>query len=124
MTRSIPSSPLTEDGKLEVTGEKTYQVEPEKQKQTAESSESSSGASWTTNGVGMTEIPKDDGPVTEGKCVDEPPKAVEYPKGAEMFFIMLALVLSITLGSLDQASSISPSFSQSCLLPIHRTSVR
>ncbi|KAH8711974.1 major facilitator superfamily domain-containing protein [Phaeosphaeriaceae sp. PMI808] len=82
MSRSTPPPPFPEDGKL--------------------SSESSAVASSTVNGVEKPEIPEDDGPVTEEKGVDEPQKPVEYPKGIEMFFIMLALVLSITLCSLDQ----------------------
>ncbi|OQD93527.1 hypothetical protein PENSOL_c032G03845 [Penicillium solitum] len=45
----------------------------------------------------------DNGPFPEEKAVDEPPTPVaEYPKGMEALFIMVALVLSITLCSLDQ----------------------
>ncbi|CAI7625861.1 unnamed protein product [Penicillium discolor] len=45
----------------------------------------------------------DDGPTPEEKTVDEPLTPVaEYPKGMEALFIMVALVLSITLCSLDQ----------------------
>lgn len=123
MSPSTPPPHLAEDGKLEAIGEKTYQVEPEKEKQTVESNEPSIVASSTTNGVEKPEIPEDDGPAIEEKGVDEPQKPVEYPKGVEMFFIMLALVLSITLCSLDQVSSTAPSFSQSRLLPIHHTPV-
>lgn len=43
--------------------------------------------------------------VSDEKAPEEAPKpAVEYPKGLEVFFIMLALILSITLCSLDQVS--------------------
>jgi hypothetical protein len=115
---------LPEDGKLEAIREKTYQVEPEKEKQTVESNEPSIVASSTANGVEKPEIPEADGPATKEKGVDEPQKPVEYPKGVEMFFIMLALVLSITLCSLDQVSSTAPSFSQSRLLPLHHTLIR
>lgn len=121
MSRSTPPPTLPEDGKLEATGEKKHQVEPEKEKQTAESNESSIMASSTANGVEKQETPEDDVSATEEKAVEEPQKPVEYPKGIEMFFIMLALVLSITLCSLDQVSSITPSFSQSRLLPMHHT---
>jgi hypothetical protein len=124
MSRSTPPPPLPEDGKLEAIGDKKYQVEPEKEKQIVESNEPSIVASSTANGVEKPEIPDDDGPATKEKDVDEPEKSVEYPKGVEMFFIMLALVLSITLCSLDQASSTVPSFSQSRLLPMHHTPVR
>jgi hypothetical protein len=116
---------LPEDGKLcEATGEKTYQVELEKEMQTVEPNEPSIVASSTANGVEKPEIPEDDGPATEEKGVEEPAKAIEYPKGLEMFFIMLALVLSITLCSLDQVSPTAPSFSQRRLFPMHHTPVR
>ncbi len=43
--------------------------------------------------------------VSEEKAPEEAPKpVVEYPKGLEVLFIMLALVLSITLCSIDQVS--------------------
>ncbi|QKX61430.1 uncharacterized protein TRUGW13939_08578 [Talaromyces rugulosus] len=103
MSRSTPPPPLPEDGKIERTGEKKYQVGPEKEKHTdVDSNEISTVTSSTANGVEKLHIPEDDGPATEEKGVEEPQKAVEYPKGLEMFFIMLALVLSITLCSLDQ----------------------
>lgn len=116
MSPSTPPPPLPEDGNgrgnLEAIGEKTHQVEPEKEKQTVESDQPSTLASSTVDGV-------DDGPATEEKAVDEPPKpVVEYPKGVEALFIMVALVLSITLCSLDQVSFTAPSFSQSRLLPM------
>ncbi|KAK9249700.1 major facilitator superfamily domain, general substrate transporter [Lipomyces tetrasporus] len=100
MSPSTLPPPLPEDGNgngnLEAIGEKTHQVEPEKEKGTVESNEPSTVASSTVNGV-------DDGPATEEKAVDELPKPVmEYPKGIEALFIMVALVLSITLISLDQ----------------------
>jgi hypothetical protein len=109
MSPSTLPPPLPEDGNgngnLEAIGEKTHQVEPEKEKQTVESNTSSTRASSSVNGV-------DDGPVTEEKAVGEPPASVmEYPKGIEVLFIMTALVLSITLCSLDQVSSTAPSFS-------------
>lgn len=42
---------------------------------------------------------------TEEKGMDETEKPVGYPKGIELVFIILALVLSISLMSLDQVSS-------------------
>ncbi|KAJ6142885.1 hypothetical protein N7471_002338 [Penicillium samsonianum] len=102
MSSTTLPPPLPEDGNgngngnLEAIGEKTHQVEPEKEKQTVESNRPSTMASSSVNGL-------DDGPATEEKAVDEPPKPVmEYPKGIEALFIMVALVLSITLCSLDQ----------------------
>lgn len=47
----------------------------------------------------------EDPALSEEKAPEAPPKpVVEYPKGLEVFFIMLALILSITLCSLDQVS--------------------
>jgi hypothetical protein len=110
MSRSTPPHPLPENGKLEGTREKTYQVRPEKEKHTdVESNEPSVVASSIANGVEKLHIPEGDGPSTAEKGVEEPQNAVEYPKGLEMFFIMLALVLSITLCSLDQVSPTAPS---------------
>lgn len=112
------------DDKLEATGGKKYQVDPEKENHTFESNEPSIEASSTANDVEKPEIPEVDVPATKEKAMDEPQKPVEYPKGVEMFCIMLALVLSITLCSLDQVSSTAPSFSQSRLLPMHHAPVR
>lgn len=123
MSQSTPPPHLPEDGELEAIGEKTYQVKPEKEKQTVESNEPSIAASSTANGVEKPEI-SEDGSATKAKGVDELQKPVEYPKGLEMFFIMLALVLSITLCSLDQVSSTTPSFRRIALLQMHHTPVR
>ncbi|KGO58338.1 Major facilitator superfamily domain, general substrate transporter [Penicillium expansum] len=100
MSPSTVPPPLPEDsngnGNLEAFGVKTQQVEPEREQQTVESNTPFTMASSSVSGV-------DDGPATEEKAVDEAPKPVmEYPKGMEAFFIMVALVLSITLSSLDQ----------------------
>ena len=116
MSPSTLPPPLPEDGNgngdLKAIGEKTHQVKPEKEKQTLESNSPSNMASSSMNGV-------DDGPATDEKVVDEPPKPVmEYPKGIEALFIMTALVLSISLCSLDQVSPTVPSFLYSCLLPM------
>lgn len=110
MSPSTPPLPLPEDDKHEAMEKKTCQVEPEKEKKAVESNEPSIVASSIANGVEKPEISEDgdDGPATEEKGVDEPQNPVEYPRGIEMFFIMLALVLSITLCSLDQVSSTAP----------------
>ena len=66
----------------------------------------------------------DDGPATDEKAVDKPPKSVmEYLKGIEVLFIMTVLVLSIALCSLDQVSPTIPTFLYSCLLPMRRMPV-
>ena len=99
-----PSSP--EDGKHVVIGEKTNQVESDSGRQNVESND------------------EDDGPGTEEKPVEAPqPSAMTYLKGIEVLFIMLALVLSITLVSIDQVSPLAPSLFQSRLLPIYHTPV-
>jgi hypothetical protein len=103
MSRSTSSPPLLEDGKLESLGDETHHVESDREKQSVGSNEPSTMASSTANGVEKPEFPEDDSPAVEEKAVDEPqPPPVEYPRGIEMFFIMLALVLVITLISLDQ----------------------
>jgi hypothetical protein len=103
---SRPASPpqLLNDGKLEDTKEGTAQVVLEREKQAIEPHDSSTVASSTADGVEKPEFPEQRGPVAEGKSVNETQQSVAYPKGLEMFFIMLALVLSITLCSLDQVS--------------------
>jgi MFS transporter, DHA2 family, glioxin efflux transporter len=123
MSLSTHPPPSSEDGNLEAIGEKTHQVEPEMEKQTAESNEPSTVASSTINGVEKPRSPEGDGPATEENAVEEPKTSVEYPSGVEVLFIMLALVLSITLISLDQVSSTAPGFSQSRLLLVHYTPV-
>lgn len=116
MSPSTLSPPLPGDGNgkgnLEAIGEKAHQIEPEKEKQTVEIKTPSTIAFSSMNGI-------DDGAATEEKAVDEPPKPVmEYPQGIEALFIMAALVLSITLCSLDQVNSTASSFSQSRRLPM------
>lgn len=107
MAPSTPPAPLPKDrdnnSNQDATEEKTQHVEPENEMQIAESNKSSTVTSSIANGV-------DDTLATEEKTVEEPPKpAMEYPKGLEAFFIMVALVLSITLCSLDQVSSTTAS---------------
>ncbi len=106
MSPSTLPSPLSGDsngkGNLEAIGEGTHQIDPEKEKRTVEFNTPSTMVSSSVNGV-------EDGPATEEKAADEPPKPV--PKGIEALFIMAALVLSITLCSLDQVSFTAPSFS-------------
>lgn len=123
MSRSTSPSPQPEDGKLESIGESIHEAEnqKDKEKQAISSKEPSVMESSTTNGEEKPQNPEDDGPAVEEKGVDDAPKPVEYPKGIEMFFIMLALVLTITLCSLDQVGYTAPKFH---LLSIHRSPVR
>jgi MFS transporter, DHA2 family, glioxin efflux transporter len=125
MSRSTPPPPLPNDSKLEANKDKAHHVKSVKEKQSTGSNEPFTTASSTANGVEKPEFLEDDGLATGEKAVDEPQSPpVEYPKGIEMFFIMLALVLSITLCSLDQVSSTAPNFLQNRLLPMHHTPVR
>jgi hypothetical protein len=91
-------------GHIHTTGEKAHQVEQRSEKQTAESEELSTGASFILNGSVDCEK---DAKATEESSVQEPQIIVTYPKGVEILSIMLALVLSITLCSLDQVSPVA-----------------
>ncbi|KAF5976071.1 major facilitator (MFS1) transporter [Fusarium coicis] len=77
-------------------------MDVDEEKQATESRQPSIVTSSTANGIETPEIRDEDANRDEEKAVIEVKKPVEYPKGLEMFFIMLALVLSITLCSLDQ----------------------
>lgn len=77
----------------------------DEEKQASESKTPSIETSSTAYGIETPDIRDEDGSRDEEKAYIEAEKPVEYPKGLEMFFIMLALVLSITLCSLDQVSS-------------------
>ncbi|KAI1028374.1 hypothetical protein LB503_002150 [Fusarium chuoi] len=74
----------------------------DEEKQASESRPPSIETSSTANGMQTPEMSDKDANRDEEKAAVETEKPVEYPKGLEMFFIMLALVLSITLCSLDQ----------------------
>ncbi|KAF5251706.1 hypothetical protein FANTH_3316 [Fusarium anthophilum] len=74
----------------------------DEEKQASESRQPSIETSLTANGRETPEVRDEEANGDEGKGGMKEEKSVEYPKGLEMFFIMLALVLSITLCSLDQ----------------------
>jgi hypothetical protein len=115
---------LQEGSKLSQSSKKPYQTELEMEKQTVQSNGQSTVASSTANGIDQLEIPGDDILATEEKASGEPVKAVEYPKGLQMFFIMLTLVLSITLCAMDQVRLAAKSASQTCFMPMYHTLVR
>lgn len=117
----MPPPALTGDRSPELTAQKANLAEFEKEKQTVDSNDPSMVSS-TLNGAEKPETPEDEGTTTEKKGPD--PSPVEYPKGVELFCIMLALVLSITLCSLDQVSTPSLSFSSSRLFSMHQILVR
>lgn len=62
----------------------------------------STKASSTGNGGEDPELLKNDSAAAEKESGAAPPPAVTYPKPVEAFFILLALVLSLSLMSLDQ----------------------
>ncbi|KAJ4112636.1 hypothetical protein NW760_004447 [Fusarium oxysporum] len=74
----------------------------DEEKQASESREPSIATSSTANGTDAPDFNEGDANKDQEEGVSEAEKPIEYPKGLEMFFIMLALVLSITLCSLDQ----------------------
>ncbi|KAI1044918.1 hypothetical protein LB505_014380 [Fusarium chuoi] len=74
----------------------------DEEKQASESRPPSIETSSTANDIETPEMRDEDANRDDEKAATEAEKPVEYPKGLEMFFIMLALVLSITLCSLDQ----------------------
>jgi hypothetical protein len=100
MSPSRPSPPSPANGKLE-----SPDFELENKKEQTESSEMSTGASSTTNGGEQPELLKDDSAPAEKDSAPAPPPAASYPKPLEAFFILLALLLGISLMSLDQVSS-------------------
>ncbi|KAF4438561.1 major facilitator (MFS1) transporter [Fusarium acutatum] len=85
-----------------MTTDKSTTMDLEEEKQASQSRQPSIETSSTANGIETPEVRDEDANGDEEKAVMEAEKPVEYPKGLEMFFIMLALVLSITLCSLDQ----------------------
>ncbi|WKT52094.1 Major facilitator superfamily [Fusarium oxysporum f. sp. vasinfectum] len=74
----------------------------DEEKQASESRAPSIVTSSTANGTDAPDFNEGDANKDQEEGVSEAEKPIEYPKGLEMFFIMLALVLSITLCSLDQ----------------------
>ncbi|KAH7079834.1 major facilitator superfamily domain-containing protein [Paraphoma chrysanthemicola] len=102
MSRPTLLDSLPEDSKPNATGETVYQVRPEKEMDAVESQATSIVASSMAKGIHYPETCGDDGPAAEEKAAEAVAKPVDYPKGLELFFIMLALVLSITLCALDQ----------------------
>lgn len=100
MSLSRPSLPSSANGKLE-----SHDLEPENRKEQTGSSEMSTGASSTANGGEQPELLKDDSAPAEKDSAPALLPAASYPKPLEAFFILLALLLGISLMSLDQVSS-------------------
>ncbi|KNB14636.1 hypothetical protein FOXG_13442 [Fusarium oxysporum f. sp. lycopersici 4287] len=90
------------DNETNMTTDKLTTMGLDEEKQASGSREPSIVTSSTANGTGAPDVNEGDANKDQEKGVSEAEKPIEYPKGLEMFFIMLALVLSITLCSLDQ----------------------
>lgn len=114
--RMSPSTPPSSDGR----GETGSAPESQEEKLPIGSNKPSSAASSNSNDEEKAELDADGSAIEKG----EPQNSIEYPKGIEMFFIMLALVLSITVCSLDQVSSTAPSFTHTGVPPKHYASIR
>ncbi|KAH7259270.1 major facilitator superfamily domain-containing protein [Fusarium redolens] len=82
--------------------DKSTTVGLDEEKHNSELREPSIVTSSTANDIETPEVRHADANNDQENGMNEAEKPVEYPKGLEMFFIMLALVLSITLCSLDQ----------------------
>jgi len=108
MAQPTSSHASLDEGNSRTIGEKTDGAKPESEKHPFQSSELSGEASSTAEDTEKQEILEDDGDSKEEKGKDELQPPVEYPHGIEMFFIMLALVLSIVLCSIDQVSFPTP----------------
>lgn len=105
MAESTESQRQPRDAKLNESRKRLSQVESGKEKKAGESNGLSAAILSTVNGIDKVEASENDNSGTGEKTIQEPAKAVDYPKGLQMFFIMLALVLTITLVALDQVSS-------------------
>ncbi|KAM5386116.1 hypothetical protein ACJA88_002266 [Fusarium oxysporum] len=90
------------DNETNMTTDKLTTMGLDEEKQASGSREPSIVTSSTANGTDAPDVNEGDANKDQEKGVSEAGKPIEYPKGLEMFFIMLALVLSITLCSLDQ----------------------
>jgi hypothetical protein len=104
MSRSQPSSSWLEQDKLDAVRGAAKQVDSEKEKLRCESDELSVVVPLTATCGETLGTHEENGPSATEKVAEEPQLSVEYPKGITLFFMMLALVLTITLISLDQVS--------------------
>ncbi|KAI3576306.1 major facilitator superfamily domain-containing protein [Fusarium oxysporum f. sp. albedinis] len=90
------------DNETNMTTDKLTTMGLDEEKQASGSREPSIVTSSTANGTDAPDVNEGDANKDQEKGVSEAENPIQYPKGLEMFFIMLALVLSITLCSLDQ----------------------
>lgn len=107
-SQSLPRSDYMTEKETNMTKNRSTTMALDEEKQASESRPPSIETSSTANDIETPEMRDEDANRDDEKAATEAEKPVEYPKGLEMFFIMLALVLSITLCSLDQVSSTAP----------------
>jgi hypothetical protein len=101
MSRSNVSAILSKDGNYDATEGHTHGLKSESERQ---ASNPSCAASSIVDDKEKLECSEQDRPVAEEKPAEKSEETVTYAKGAEAVFVMLALLLSITLCSLDQVS--------------------
>jgi hypothetical protein len=94
--------------------ERTQGLKSESERQ---ASQPSYAASSIVDNKEKLEYSEHNEPVAEDKPAEKPEETVTYAKGAEAVFVMLALLLSITLCSLDQVSSGIFMSTQHCMSP-------
>jgi hypothetical protein len=98
---------LQEDDKLDAMGCTAITTRSADGKQTSGLDHQSNATSIVVNDEGKSEVLDHDDPATKEKPLDEPRETPTLAKGVEALFVMLALLLSITLVSLDQVSMAS-----------------
>jgi hypothetical protein len=97
---------LFEADKFDMMDHTTTSTHSADEKQTVGSDHPSNAMFVVVNDKGKSELPEHV-PFAKENPTDEPKGTVTYAKGAEALFVMLALLLSITLCSLDQVSIVS-----------------
>jgi thiol:disulfide interchange protein len=105
-----PTTPLPEADKPKATREATRYLEPEKQKQNVAFNDQSTGAPSTVEVETEKKdvIVEDSGTATDEEAAVAPSAlqdSGDHTTGVKLVFILIALVLSIFLFSLDQVSS-------------------
>jgi hypothetical protein len=109
---SPSTTSLPEAGEIHATREAIYYLEPEEDKQIVEFNDQTTGPSSTIDGETEKQLlPEDSGPTTKEEAVvvaSAPQDSEDHATGVKLLFIVIALVLSIFLFSLDQVSSTAP----------------
>lgn len=114
---SQSTNPLSEAARLEATREATSYLEPEKDNQNVEPNDKSLETSSTVE----IETEKKGATAEEAVAASSTPQASgDYPTGIKLVCILLALVLSVFLFSLDQVSYIVRCTRRGRVLPLTR----